>query len=99
MFFAAVFSSYGCALVLSLAMEMPVVHFDKLLFGPGGGGSHRFQTSRSTANTLDKPSETQKNGTESTGHNLALAQQGSELKKLLTEEKPIEKDAEKEEKV
>jgi hypothetical protein len=90
MFFAAVASAYGCALLLSLAVEMPVMHFDKFLFGPGGGGSQRFQ-SRSAAGTLDgggkSIGESQKNGKE-------LAGQGQELKKLLMgdgkEEKPIE---------
>jgi hypothetical protein len=52
MFFAAVFCTYTCALLLSLAMEVPVAHIDKLIFGSGGGGSQRLQsTARSNTGT------------------------------------------------
>jgi hypothetical protein len=85
MFFAAVACSYGCALVLSLAMEMPVVHLDKLLFGPGGGSSHRqASSSRSTANTLENKvgaaAAAQKNGREA-----PMAGEKFEMRNLLDE--------------
>jgi hypothetical protein len=41
MFFIALFSSYGVALLLSLAFEVPVMHLDKILFNGGGGKRRR----------------------------------------------------------
>jgi hypothetical protein len=38
MFLTALFMSYATALLVSLAFELPMMHFDKLLFGGGGGG-------------------------------------------------------------
>nr|CAD2180593.1 unnamed protein product [Meloidogyne enterolobii] len=85
MFFAAVFCVYGCALLLSLAMEVPVAHIDKLIFGPGGGGSQRLpSTARSNTGTSDKSGEQ---------HQLQdFEDEGTEIKKESTELKLLSND-------
>ncbi|KAI6183960.1 hypothetical protein M3Y97_00544800 [Aphelenchoides bicaudatus] len=46
MFIIALFSSYGFALLLSLAFEVPIMHLDKILFG--GAESRRRPTNTSS---------------------------------------------------
>ncbi|KAL3083427.1 hypothetical protein niasHS_011229 [Heterodera schachtii] len=92
MFFAAVATSYGCALLLSLAIEVPVVNFDKLIFGPGSGGAASRQR-RSAEQSQQK--EQQQNGTEI---GMAPAQQAQEMQPLMTKKgEELEEKEEKEE--
>uniref|UniRef100_A0A1I8BUH2 Uncharacterized protein n=1 Tax=Meloidogyne hapla TaxID=6305 RepID=A0A1I8BUH2_MELHA len=93
MFFAAVFCVYGCALLLSLAMEVPVAHIDKLLFGPGGGGSQRLQ-STARSNTSDKSGEQQQlhEGLDFENEGEEIKKEGLELNRLLINDEKIEKE-------
>jgi hypothetical protein len=49
MFIIALFSSYGFALLLSLAFEVPVMNLDKILFGGGNSKRKPRQTSLEVA--------------------------------------------------
>uniref|UniRef100_A0A915NBZ7 Uncharacterized protein n=1 Tax=Meloidogyne javanica TaxID=6303 RepID=A0A915NBZ7_MELJA len=92
MFFAAVFCVYGCALLLSLAMEVPVAHIDKLIFGPGGGGSQRLpSTARSNTGTSDKSGE-QHQLQDFEDEGAETKKESTELNKLLSNDEKIEKE-------